>query len=251
MNQIHSLDDIKNAFYINLEHRTDRKAHVEEQLKNMGINATRFNAIKMENGAIGCSMSHLKLLQLAQQNKLDHILIVEDDITFLDPELFKTQFKKFMELHNNNWDVILFGGNNMPPYENIDETCIKVSRCQTTTGYLVNGLYINALLTNIKMGLHNLIQHPENHKNFAIDKFWFVLQKMSRWYLITPPTVVQRQDYSDIEKRITNYQGIMQDLDKKEMFDAIKNMNKNNNIIQQGFKTLGATNKANMGIKFM
>ena len=251
MSAIYSLDDIKNAFYINLEHRTDRKFHIEEQLKNMGLSATRFNAIKMENGAIGCSMSHLKLLQMAQLNKLDHILIMEDDITFLDPELFKSQFKKFMELHGNKWDVILLGGNNMPPYEITDETCIKVSRCQTTTGYLVNGHYINALLTNVKMGLSNLIKNPENHKQFAIDKFWFVLQNMSKWFLITPPTVVQRSDYSDIEKRITNYQGIMTDLDKKDMFNAIKNMNKNKTIIQQGFKQFNSTNKNNLGIKFI
>jgi glycosyl transferase family 25 len=151
MSVIHSLEDIKNAFYINLEHRVDRKIHIESELKNMGINASRFNAIKMENGAIGCSMSHLKLLQMAITNKWDHILIMEDDITFLNPELFKTQFKKFMELHGNNWDVILLAGNNMPPYENIDETCIKVTRCQTTTGYLVNGHFINPLLTNIKI----------------------------------------------------------------------------------------------------
>ena len=251
MSVIHSLEDIKNAFYINLEHRTDRKLHIEEQLKNMGISATRFNAIKMENGAIGCSMSHLKLLQMAQLNKLDHILIMEDDITFLDPEFFKSQFKKFMELHGNNWDVVLLGGNNMPPYENIDETCIKVTRCQTTTGYLVNGHYINALLTKIKMGLTNVLKNRPHHTQLAIDKFWFVLQKMSKWYLITPPTVVQRNDYSDIEKRITNYQGIMTDLDKKDMFNAIKNMNKNKTIIQQGFKQLKSPNKNNLGIKFI
>jgi len=250
MSIIHSLEDIKNAFYINLEHRTDRKIHVEQQLKNMGINATRFNAIKMENGAIGCSMSHLKILQMAQINKWDHVLIMEDDIKFLDPELFKTKFTKFMELHKNNWDVILLGGNNMPPYENIDETCIKVTRCQTTTGYLVNGHFINPLLTNIKMGLSNLLKHPENHHQFAIDKFWFVLQKMNRWFLIIPPTVVQRNDYSDIEKRITNYEGIMKDLDKEEMFKAIRNMNKNKAIIQQGFKQVSNTNK-NIGIKFI
>lgn len=251
MSSIKSLEDIKNAFYINLEHRTDRKQHVEEQLQIMGIIAERFNAIKMENGAIGCSMSHLKILQMAQQNKLDHILIVEDDIKFLDPDLFKKQFNKFMEIHGNNWDVILLAGNNMPPYEKIDETCIKVTRCQTTTGYLVNGHYINALLTNIKMGLSHLLKNPENHKQFAIDKFWFVLQKMSNWYLITPPTVIQRSDYSDIEKRITNYQGIMTDLDKKDMFDAIHNMNKNKIIIQQGFKQLNSSTKNNLGMKFM
>jgi glycosyl transferase family 25 len=221
---INSLDDIKNAFYINLEHRTDRKEHVENELNNIGIEPTRFNAIKMTNGAVGCSLSHLKILEDAKKNQLDHILIVEDDITFLNPSLFKTQINKFFELHNNKWDVILFAGNNMPPFEIIDDTCVKVSRCQTTTGYLVNGHYINVLISNIKMGLTHLINSPTEAVKYAIDKFWFVLQNNSDWYLITPLTVVQREDYSDIEKRVTNYQELMQDLDKAKMFKAIKEM---------------------------
>jgi glycosyl transferase family 25 len=221
---IKCLDDIKNAFYINLEHRTDRKEHVEQELKKLGIQAKRFNAIKMTNGAIGCSMSHLKILEDAKKNKLDHLLIIEDDIKFLDPELFKNQFNKFIELHGNNWDVILFAGNNMPPYEKIDDTCIKVSRCQTTTGYLVNGHYINVLASNVKMGLTNLLNKPDEKSKFAIDKFWFVLQGASKWYLITPLTVVQREDYSDIEQKITNYEDMMQDLDKAELFKAIREM---------------------------
>jgi len=230
MSPINSLDDIKHAYYINLDYRTDRKEYVEKQLHNIGINATRFEAIKMQNGAIGCSMSHLKLLQEAVKNNLDHILIVEDDITFLDPELFKTQINKFFELHKNNWDVILLGGNNMPPYKNIDETCIQVSRCQTTTGYLVNGHYIKILMKNVKMGLTNLLNRPAEHSKFAIDKFWFVLQESSKWYLITPPTVVQREDYSDIEKRVINYQEHMQDLDKEEMFKAAREFRRQQQI---------------------
>lgn len=224
MSNIKCIDDIKHAFYINLEHRTDRKEHVEKQLDNIGIQADRFNAIRMDNGAIGCSISHLKLLQYALKNNLDHILIVEDDILFLDPEKFKSQFNKFIELHGNNWEVILFAGNNMPPYEKIDETCIKVSKCQTTTGYLVNKHFIKALEQNVKMGLSNLLNRPNEREKFAIDKFWFVLQSASRWYLITPPTVIQRLDYSDIEKRVTNYEGLMTDLDKSEMFKAIREM---------------------------
>jgi glycosyl transferase family 25 len=221
---INRIEDIKNCFYINLEHRVDRKEHVEKELNNIGIKGQRFNAIKMDNGAIGCSMSHLKLLQEAIKNKLDHILIVEDDIKFLNPDLFKSQFNKFIENHGNNWDVILLAGNNMPPYQNIDETCIKVSRCQTTTGYLVNGHYLKILCTNIKMGLTNLLNKPDEPNKYAIDKFWFILQNNSRWFLITPPTVVQREDYSDIEKKVTNYEKIMVDLDKAEMFAAIKQM---------------------------
>jgi len=232
MSKIKSLDDIKNVFYINLEHRIDRKEHVENQLTNIGLKGKRFNAIKMQNGAIGCSMSHLKLLQEAVKNNLAHILIVEDDITFLEPELFKTQINKFLELHER-WDVVLLAGNNMPPYEIVDETCVKVSRCQTTTGYLVNGHYIKVLIQNIKMGLTNLLNKPDDKMNFAIDKFWFNLQKISNWYLIIPLTVIQREDYSDIEKKVTKYENLMKDLDKEEMFKAIREMRLKQKFIQQ------------------
>ena len=219
---INSLADIKNIFYINLEHRTDRKEHVEKELLNIGLKeAQRFNAIKMENGAIGCSMSHLRILQDAQKNNLDHILIVEDDISFLDPELFKNQLNKFFETHKNDWDVVLLAGNNIPPYKNIDDTCIQVTRCQTTTGYIVNGHYIKTLLQNVKIGLTHLINKPTEHAKYAIDKYWFILQQLYKWYLIVPLTVVQREDYSDIEKRVTNFEKHMLDVDKKQMMKAI------------------------------
>lgn len=217
-----TIHDITNVFYINLEHRTDRKLHVETELAKIGLSGTRFNAIQMTDGAIGCSMSHLKLLEDAVKNKLDHILIVEDDITFLDPELFQAQLNQFFKLHQNNWDVILFAGNNMPPFKTVDDTCIQVSQCQTTTGYLVNGHYIKILAQNVKMGLTHLLNNPTNKNMFAIDKFWFVLQRECKWYLIIPLTVIQCEGYSDIEGKVMNYAGIMQDLDKKDLLEAVQ-----------------------------
>jgi len=220
--EVKSLESICNAFYINLDHRLDRKEHVENELSKIGIKAERFNAIKMENGAIGCSMSHLKILQNAFKNKMGHVLIVEDDITFLNVETFRNSFNVFLQNRGNNWDVILLAGNNMPPYTRVDETSIQVTRCQTTTGYLVNGHYIQKLMENVKMGLHNLIKYPKHHAIYAIDKFWQELQKVDKWFLCTPVTVVQREDYSDIEKRNTNYTRIMVDLDKKAWFPQNK-----------------------------
>jgi glycosyl transferase family 25 len=208
-------NDICHAYYINLEHRTDRNVHVTEQLTNLGLpKFERFNAIKMEYGAIGCSMSHLKILQNALTNNYNHVLIMEDDITFLEPERFKANFNTFLERQGNNWDVILFAGNNVPPYDKIDDVCIRVKQCLTTTGYLVNGHYFKRLIDNVKMGLTNLLHKPDKGILYAIDKFWFVLQGMDRWFLIIPPTVIQREDYSDIEKRNTNYQNLMLNIDK-------------------------------------
>ena len=222
MVNIQSLKDIKNAFYINLASREDRKTHLEEQMQIMGINAQRFNAIQMKNGAVGCTLSHLRLLEDAIEKKMDHILIMEDDIQFLSPDLFKRQFQKFCGIKKTNWDVVLFGGNNMPPFEYVDDTCVRVSRCQTTTGYLVNGHYIRTLSHNIRRGLTLLINNPKDHSAYAIDKYWFNLQLVGKWYLIIPLSVVQFESYSDIEKKETSYRNIMLDLDKKVMFDAIR-----------------------------
>ena len=90
--------DIKHALYINLDSRPDRKKHVEGQLSIVGIQAERFTAIRLENGALGCSMSHLKCLEIAKANNWPHILIIEDDILFLKPNIFVNQLNLF--LHN-------------------------------------------------------------------------------------------------------------------------------------------------------
>ena len=211
---MNNISDIKHAFYINLASRPDRKQHVEEQLKIMGIPAQRFNAIKLANGALGCSLSHLKCLETAKENNWPHLLVVEDDIKFLDPNLFKTQLSKFLTNHKG-WDVIIVGGNNVPPYQKIDDTCVKVSSCQTTTGYLVNGHYFDTLIENFRTGIKKLMENPQMHILYAIDKYWFNIQKIHNWFLIIPLTVTQREDYSDIEKRATNYANVMTDLDKE------------------------------------
>jgi GR25 family glycosyltransferase involved in LPS biosynthesis len=232
-----SIQDIKHAFYINLASRPDRKQHVESQLSIIGIKAERFNAIKLPNGALGCSMSHLKCLEIAKENSWPHLLIVEDDIKFLNPDIFKNQLSSFLSKHKS-WDVVLVGGNNVPPYTKIDDTCIKVSTCQTTTGYLVNGHYFDTLIENFRSGIKKLIEFPQQHINYAIDKYWFQLQRKDNWFLIIPLTVTQREDYSDIEKRPTNYTPVMLDLDKEAFLRAQRAQQETN---------LDKIYKANMG----
>lgn len=222
INPLSKISDIKHALYINLETRTDRKTHVEQQLQSIGIIGERFNAIKLKNGAIGCSMSHMKCLEIAKKNNWDHILIVEDDILFTNPELFKEQLDFFLKNHSI-FDVVLISGNNLPPYQQIDKSCIKIHNCQTTTGYLVKSHYFDTLINNYKEGIQKLMREPTNHINYAIDKYWFRLQEKDNWYLIVPLSVIQREDYSDIEQRQTNYKNLMLDLDKPWL---IRNVNK-------------------------
>jgi glycosyl transferase family 25 len=196
---------IKHTLYINLDHRTDRKEHIENQLKSVGItDFERFNAIKDNNGAIGCSMSHLQALITAKERNYEHIFICEDDITFLNPTLIMNQMTRFF-LNHQEWDVVIVGGNNSRPYTMIDNTCIKVNNCQCATGYIVNNHYYDTLIDNFKTGLSGLIKEPNEYHRFALDQYWKRLQEKDKWYLIIPLSVVQKEDYSDIEKRNVNY----------------------------------------------
>ena len=214
ISNLNNIADITNVFYINLTERADRRAQVEQQLSKVGLpNFNRFNAIKLPNGALGCSMSHLKCLQLAKERNLDHILIVEDDIIFLNPGIFIGQLNKFLQ-NNKEWDVLLIAGNNVPPYRVVDETCVQVSWCQTTTGYLIRNQYYDTLIANIKEGINMLIREPKNKIMYAIDKYWLSLQNRDTWLLLVPLTVSQREGYSNIENCVTNFTKIMVDLDK-------------------------------------
>jgi len=206
------------GFYINLDHRTDRKRHIENQLEQIRLtgNVTRFNAIKNANGRIGCSLSHLKCLQMAKEAKWECVMIVEDDILFMLPDKFVENANSFFSNKQNKWDVLLLAGNNLPPFETNDGVSIQVSHCQTTTGYIVKRHYYDALISNIKEGITKLMKEPEHHYYYAVDKYWLQLQKQDRWMLLIPIIVVQKPDYSDIEKKYTDYQRIMTSVDKSE-----------------------------------
>ena len=203
-----------------LDSRRDRKIHVEQQLASVGLPINRFNAIRLANGALGCSMSHLKCLQLAKAANWPHVLICEDDIKFLNTDVFEDQLDGFLS-NNADWDVILIAGNNMPPYRVHDDFSVQVSHCQTTTGYIVKHNYYDRLIQNIKEGIHHLMMEPHKHMFFAIDKYWLQLQKEDKWFLIVPLTVVQRVDYSDIERRMTNYTRVMTDLNKDSLMNQL------------------------------
>ena len=205
---------LKNTLYINLEHRKDRLEHVTAQMNMMGITAERVNAVKMNTGAVGCTMSHIKCLELAKQRDYEYVFICEDDITFRNPELFKRNLQRFYDDDDINWDLLIIGGNNVPPFQQVTEYCARVFYCQTTTGYIVKKHYYDTLLKNFRESAAGLMREPNNPSTYALDMYWKRLQLQDFWYMITPPTVTQYESYSDIENRNVNYENMMLDMEK-------------------------------------
>jgi len=206
--------DITNLIYINLDYRIDRRTHFESQFYKIGLHPHRFNAIRNADGAVGCTMSHIACMEFAIRNGWNHVLVCEDDATITNPSLLVHQVNNFLNHFGDEWDVLLLSGNNYHPFQKVAPYCLRVTNCQTTTSYLVRRPYFKPLLNNFKQGLTNLIAEPSNHSIFAIDQYWKHLQKVDRWYLIIPITVIQRTDYSDICKQKTDYTEIMQQHDK-------------------------------------
>lgn len=210
------ISDINHVVYINLDSRPDRKLHVERELTSIGIlseNITRFSAIELNDGALGCSLSHLNCIRKAKEANWPHILLVEDDIRFIDIPKFKEQFSKLLKTIDR-WDVVLLAGNNVGPYTIVSNCAVKIEACQTTTGYLVKQEYYDTLITNFENGIQNLMKYPNLRPLYAIDKYWFSLQTKDTWLMVYPLYGTQCISYSNIEQRSVNYDTLMLRLDK-------------------------------------
>lgn len=223
---LNKFSDIKHAIYINLDSRKDRRELFEKQIEDLHslypadflfYPVSRFSAIKHEHGALGCSMSHLECLRLAKKNGWEHVLIFEDDAMFIHAEVLVQQVNSFLSRFHDQWDVLLFSGNNYPPFKIEPPTCFRVANCQVATCYLVSSRYYDTLIANFEQGLVGLMANPENKSEYACDIYWKRLQRVDRWYLITPMSIIQRPGYSDIEKMEVNYEKMMTDLVKKRL----------------------------------
>jgi glycosyl transferase family 25 len=205
--------------YINLNERTDRLQHVKEEMVKLGVHKpTRIVATKHEVGAIGCVKSHIRAIEYAISKGWEQVFVCEDDITFLDPITLRENAKKFALSMEQEWDVLIIGGNCCPPYTQVDPHWCQIYNCQTTTGYIVRQHYYSELLNNFREGLRHLLAERAETRKYALDMYWKRLQQRDKWFILVPLTVTQYENYSDIEKRQTNYNGLMLDMEKKWLY---------------------------------
>ena len=202
---------LENVYYINLEERVDRKVLVETELKKMKWKYERFNAIKHERGALGCSLSHLAIVEMAKEKDLDYVVILEDDIQFLQPEKYNKMlidFRNFIESNSLDYDVLLIATNILDKVNGvipINNYIYRVGASYSATGYIVKKHYYDKIIANYKEGIRLLIENPTVAGKYEIDVYWIRLQMADKWLVIYPRTVNQRESYSDIIKCVADY----------------------------------------------
>jgi len=189
---------IEKVVYINLENRQDRRVSIEKELSIFPKEKVlRFNAIRHYKGYIGCSMSHIAVLEMALREKWSNVLIVEDDAAWTN---FSQGYLILQSLVSKPYDVILLGCHTA----NIDSV-YRVRSALSLTGYLVNQAYYETLLKNFKEGLEQFLKHSHYAKYFALDRYWHPLLSKDRWYAIKPNMMYQKASYSDTDRKFTDH----------------------------------------------
>jgi glycosyl transferase family 25 len=199
-----------NVVYINLDSRKDRKKLVEHEFQQTPpfVNLTRFNAVKMKNkGGLGCSLSHISVLEDAMRKKLPFIVIIEDDFEFtIQPANAIRSILIALSHLRDDWDVLLLSTSKY----NLKKTKVNsilssVQEAQTTGAYIVNSRYYSTLLDNFKEGADKLAADYSQYGKLAIDQYWKKLQPKDKWFLIEPLIAKQRESFSDIGNVVVKY----------------------------------------------
>jgi glycosyl transferase family 25 len=189
---------IEKVVYINLENRHDRKVSIEKELSIFPQEKVlRFNAIHYHRGYIGCSMSHIAVLEMAVKEKWSNVLIVEDDAVWTN---FSLGYSILQTLVSKPYDVILLGCHTA----SIDSV-YRVRSALSLTGYLVNQSYYQTLLNNFKQGLQLFLKHPHQARYYALDRYWHPLLTRDKWFSIKPNMMYQKASYSDNDRKFTDH----------------------------------------------
>lgn len=201
------------GYYINLDERTDRKTHFENNIKSHAFfsNLQRMSAIKNTDGAIGCGLSHIKSLVLSKNiTDASYVGIFEDDFCILNEQSCASFIDAFSRISDSDeWDCILLTPRGDTQHHDTSEFMNthgfkRITNSQTTTAYIIKKSFIDVLQENLKDAVVNLIKGGDKN-TYSIDQYWKRLQTQHRFYYYQDIFAGQLPGWSSIENRMTNY----------------------------------------------
>lgn len=185
---------MEDFYVINLKERNDRLKDIKNEFSNYNLKI--IDAEKNIEGWRGCFESHKKCIRHAVENKMNYIIVLEDDC--VKTEYFDKKIKIILEYLKNNknkWDIFLGGVtsvyNNLEKHTLNEEIGLIYLNCSKTAHFIIynSSCYNTILNKNI---------------NIPIDKSIWEENKL-KIVSIIPFIAKQKIDYSSIEKKNVNY----------------------------------------------
>ena len=147
-------------FYINLDRSIDRNESILSSLrKNNIINYHRISAVDgnrlynenfinkfywLHNNEVGCTLSHLKAINLAWMLGLQYVLIVEDDISFDIMQLWDFNILELIQNIKIDWQILKLitsskcRDNIAGDFKKINYSRCHKTNCWSTAAYIIN-----------------------------------------------------------------------------------------------------------------
>ena len=206
------MESIGKLYYINLEHRKDRKEHMESWFQETGVPSDKIERIdavyKPEKGYLGCTASHIKALETFLQSEHKVCCIYEDDYLPVQKETYWSDIQKVFDA-KIEFDLVMLAYNGIQPEETKYPFLVKTRCAQTTSGYMITREFASTLLQTFREALQFAIAEEAKTNQKAVpyccDVYWWKLISISKWYVFIPRLGYQMESYSDIENRVTNY----------------------------------------------
>lgn len=222
--------------YLNLDHRTDRKEHIERELAKAGIVGERTRGklpdefdlsqeklqvmFKRTKGAIGCHYGQVEIMQTAL-DKGKHAFVMEDDCVFCSD--FQERMKIVDEfLKDKDWNIFWLGGTyhtnpawwhkeghsedlpqcdctlGVDAVKTEDKRFVQTYGCFSTHCYIVNHKFLPFLLEYLEDYVH---------LSMGIDWLMILLQPKINAYAFVPGIAKQMDNMSDIGGGMTVFSG--------------------------------------------
>ncbi len=216
---------------IHLKSRTDRYDQLERELHHVGVDIADATNVHIPDAPIvsdsygfaskpvyGNFLSHLDILERARDDRVDSVLILEDDAIFSN-RLVRPGFQAELvdELSSLEWDILYLG------HPRIDSADGRQGRFQYTDKafkwahcYAVSGNCLDELVEYLRSTIDRPQGHPEGGKMYidgALSHFR-KLRSDVRTLICSPTLSIQRGSPSGIatRKRYDNYSSLSKPL---------------------------------------
>lgn len=195
------------GFYINMDHRTDRKTQCESQFKKFDIVGMERMPGIVKGEYAGCGEAHKQIILHAVSKGWRSVLIMEDDFYIMDPpstgvsdyhlSYKETMSNYLMQAEKVDWDVMFFGTILHAPLQKISEN----------VGKIISAKSAHALI--VRESIYNDILEWSYEKYDQLDHYYYTTLQKTRNFISSYPILINhgwpQEDMSDLLKRKTTY----------------------------------------------
>jgi GR25 family glycosyltransferase involved in LPS biosynthesis len=195
------------GYYINMDHREDRRNEVEQQFKRFDIKGVERMPGVVKDQYAGCGEAHKNIIKQAVKNNWKSVIMFEDDFYIMDPPStgigdYQLSFKECIlevleQLEQLDWDALYFGTILHSPLKKITKNIGKVNSAKSAHALIV------------KESMYNDILNWTYEKYDQLDHYYYTTLQKTHKFLSSYPILINHgsptENMSDLLNKPVTY----------------------------------------------